>query len=101
MSKNSIFLLLFLIILLPLACSKGEKTKAEIEKSMEEKIKLPDKLKIINDLKKIRDAIVIYRILNEINPSSLEELNLELYYQGEYIYDSNKGTVKSKSYPNT
>lgn len=99
--KNSMFLLLSLVILLPLACSKGEKTKVEIEKSMEEKIKLPDKLKTINDLKKIRDAIVIFRNLNEVNPSSLEELNLELYYQGEYIYDSNKGTVKSKSYPNS
>lgn len=96
--KKIVIALLVLFLFLALACSKGEKTKEKIAKSAAEKIELPDKLKVTNDLKRIRDAIIIYRTLNETNPSSIEELELELYYPDEYIYDSKKGTVKSTIY---
>jgi len=92
--KIKIILLLVFVFSIPLACSKGEKTKVKIGKTAAEKIKLPEKLKVTEDLKKIRDAIVVYRNLNDCNPSSLEELNLDLYYPNEYIYDAEKGTVK-------
>ncbi|TES90469.1 MAG: hypothetical protein E3J87_09970 [Candidatus Cloacimonadota bacterium] len=91
--RRIIILLLLLVIALPLACTRCEM------KSAAEKIELPDKLKVTNDLKRIRDAIIIYRTLNEANPSSIEDLELELYYPDKYIYDSKKGTVKSTIYP--
>lgn len=94
--KRNIILLLLLIFFIPFGCSKGEKAKIKVEKSVEEKIKLPDRLKVIEDLKKIREAIVVYRNLNDTNPSSLKDLNLKLYYPGEYTYNSKTGEVKSK-----
>ncbi len=98
--KERILLILFLVISMSLACSKGEKTKVKIAKSIEKKIELPKRLKVIDDLKKIRDAVVVYRNLKGINPASLENLPLELNYPDEYIYDSNRGTVRSKKYAN-
>ena len=97
--KERIVLILFLVISVSLACSKGEKTKVKIAKSIEKKIELPERLKIIDDLKKIRDAVVVYRNLKGTNPASLENLPLELNYPDEYIYDSDRGTVRSKEHP--
>ncbi len=98
--KKGILLILFLVISVSLACSKGEKSKVKIAKSIEKKIELPERLKVIYDLKKIRDAVVVYRNLKGTNPTSLKNLNLKLNYPDEYIYDSNRGTVKSKEHPN-
>jgi hypothetical protein len=97
--RKLIFLLLVLSLFFLLSCSKGEKTKEKIIRSTAEKMELPDKVKVTLDLKKIREGIIHYNNLNEQNPSTIEELNLELYYPDDYTYDSQKGTVKSKSYP--
>ena len=98
--KKRILFIFFLVISVSLACSKGEKAKVKITKSIEKKIELPERLKVIDDLKKIRDAVVVYRNLKGTNPASLENLPLELNYPDEYIYDSNRGTVRSKKYAN-
>ncbi len=97
--KNIIFIVLVFLIVASISCKKGQKTKVEIEKSMAEKIDLPDKVKISHDLKRIRDAIIVHQTLNDKFPSSIEELDLELFLSDEYIYDADKGIVKSKSYP--
>jgi hypothetical protein len=97
--KILITLLLILAMFQILSCSKGEKTKEKIVRSTAEKMELPDKIKVTLDLKRIREGIVNYNTLHEQNPSTIEDLKIDLYYPDDYIYDSSKGTVKSKSYP--
>ena len=101
MKKNVMLILITFLFLsiLYFSCSKGEKTKVKIEKSVAEKIKLPEQLKVIEDLKKIRDAVVVYRNTNDVNPPSIEKLGLQLYYPDEYLYNAETGVVKSKHYP--
>lgn len=97
--RKIITLFLILSLFLVISCSKGEKTKEKIVRSTAEKMELPDRIKVTLDLKRIREGIIDYSTLHEQNPSSIDDLNLELYYPDDYIYDSDKGTVKSKSYP--
>jgi len=97
--KKTLVLMLMAIIVAFIGCSKGEKTKVKMAKSVEEKMRLPERLKVIVDISNIRNAVVVYRNTNEVNPPSLEAMNLELHYSGEYTYDANTGVVKSKNYP--
>ncbi len=98
MKKVLVFLLMTIILVL-FGCSKGEKTEVKMAKSVEEKIKLPERLKTIEDISNIRNGIVVYRNTNEVNPPSLKAMNLELHYPEEYVYDASTGVVKSKNYP--
>lgn len=98
--KKVAIVVLIALVSLSFSCRRGDKTKIIIEKSTAEKIELPDKLKVTNDLKSIRDGIIVYQTLNEKFPESLDELDLDLNYPDEYKYDSRKGIVKSKIYPN-
>jgi hypothetical protein len=97
--RNSALIVMVVLMLASISCRRGDKTKVVIEKSMAEKIELPQKVRVTADLKKIRDAIMAYQLLNEEYPSSIDDLGLDLYYPDDYLYDSEKGTVKSKSYP--
>ncbi len=97
--KKVAMVVLIALVSVSFSCRRGDKTKIIIEKSAAEKIQLPDKLKAANDLKSIRDGIIVYQTLNDKFPASLDELDLDLYYPDGYEYDSKKGMVKSKSYP--
>lgn len=97
--KNIALVVFILVICLSFSCKRGDKTKIVIERSTAEKIELPEKLKVTNDLKTIRDGIVVYQNAHDKFPSSLDELKLNLNYPGEYEYDPVAGVVKSKSYP--
>jgi hypothetical protein len=93
-------IILLLLFFQFFACSEGEKTDIKIQKSVAEKMELPKKLKVTKDLKRIRDAIVVYRSMNNgKKPFSIDELDVELYYPDEYTYDKEKCEVKSKSFP--
>lgn len=98
--NNTIIIILLLLFIQLFACSEGDKTEVKIQKSVAEKMELPQKLKVTKDLKVIRDAIVVYRSLNDgKKPASIDELDVELYYPDEYTYDKDKCEVKSKSFP--
>lgn len=98
--KKMIIIILLILFIQFFGCSEGQKTEKKIQKSVAEKMELPEKLKVTKDLKRIRDAIVVYRSMNDgKKPSSLDELDVELYYPDEYTYDVEKCEVKSKNFP--
>jgi hypothetical protein len=98
MNRTAIFILLALAFL-TFSCGRGDKTKVVIEKSMAERIELPEKLKVTIDLRNMRNAIVAYETNHQRFPASLDELSIDLNYPGEYEYDGQSGVVTSKSYP--
>ncbi|RKZ21301.1 hypothetical protein DRQ16_02055 [bacterium] len=88
---------LIFLVLFP-ACSS--QPAREAGKAYTRKVlKLPERVKVIDDLRIIRNSLELYRAEHGRYPSSLDELNLRLNYPGEYEYDKNTGKVKSKHYP--
>jgi hypothetical protein len=98
MNRMAIFILIALTFL-TFSCRRGDKTKVVIEKSMAERIELPEKLKVTIDLRNIRNAIVAYETNHQQFPALLDELSIDLNYPGEYEYDAQSGVVTSKNYP--
>jgi len=99
---NKILYVLF--ILLFFGCSKGKKaateTKEVVKGYAKSVLNAPSKARVTSDLVAIRQAIQAYRVEHSTFPSTLNALNLKLYYPDEYNYNPNTGEVKSKKYPN-
>jgi hypothetical protein len=91
--------LIIIAICFSFSCRRGDKTEIVIEETTAEKIDLPEKVKVVIDLKNIREGVVAFQTMQNRFPESLDELDLDLNCPGEYDYDSQKGVVKSKSYP--
>ena len=80
-----------------LGCSKA---REELEETIEPLMALPERTKVRVDLLTTRKAIEFYKVDNDGElPENLKELQLDLYYPGEYDYDSTTGKLKSKNYP--
>jgi len=95
--KWYIILAIVMFSLLPLSCKKE---RADIQKTAVNMVKLPQRVRVMDDLNKIRTAIEEYKIYHDgALPKSIDELSLKLYYSKEYNYNSTTGKVKSKHYP--
>jgi hypothetical protein len=97
--KKAVLILAAVIVCLSFSCKRGDKTKIRIEKSTAEKIELPEKVKVVIDLKHIREGIIAYQSVHDTFPGSLDALGLDLNYPDAYDYDTQKGVVNSIDYP--
>lgn len=97
--KSIAVVLIIVVIFTGFSCRRGDKTKAVIEETAAERLQLPEKVKVVIDLRNIREGIVAYETAHGAFPAALAEIDLELNCPDEYDYDSSSGIVKSKSYP--
>lgn len=60
----------------------------------------PDEARVRVDLAGVRAAIREYRMLHDgRNPKSVAELDLNLSFPGDIVYDARTGRARSRSYP--
>ena len=101
---NKILYVFMIFVLLFLGCSKGKEAASETKQIVKGYAKsvlnAPSKAKVVSDLSALRQTVQEYRVEHSAFPSSLNDLNVKLYYPNEYNYNPNTGEVKSKKYPN-
>ena len=102
--KNFLILLSFIFVFFNSGCKKVKEATIETKTVTKEYAKgvaeVPSKTRVITELASLRQAINIYKVENEKFPGSLSDLPVTIEDINEYEYDFEKGTVKSKHYPN-
>ena len=102
--KNLLIFLICISILANYGCKKVKdatiETKTVTKDYAKGITKVPSKTRVVTELTSLRQAIGMYKVQNGKNPESLSDLTVKVKDIHEYEYDSEKGTVKSKFYPN-
>ena len=90
----------FIILSISLiSCKAAEEADKTIKDGTKTMMAQPDRARTLSDLTSIRQSIQMYSATNNSYPKSLAELKLNLNSPDDIVYDSAKGTAKSKTFP--